>query len=73
MTYGKVTINGALEISSFFILSGYGLTLKYGSNNQENNLRSPWRFYLKRAARYILNVLFAFYEHFHLDCILASC
>ena len=51
MTYGEVTINGALEISSFFMLSGYGLTLKYGSNNPGNNLKSPWRFYLKRAAR----------------------
>ena len=58
MTYGEVTINGALEISSFFMLSGYGLTLKYGSNNPGNNLKSPWRFYLKRAARYVLDVFF---------------
>ena len=58
MTYGEVTINGALEISSFFMLSGYGLTLKYGSNNPRNNLKSPSRFYLKRAARYILDVFF---------------
>ena len=51
MTYGDVRINGGLEISSFFILSGYGLTLKYGSKNQESNMKSPWRFYLKRIAR----------------------
>lgn len=53
MTFGEVKINGQLEMSSFFILSGYGLTLKYGSKNQENKLKSPWRFYLKRLARYL--------------------
>ena len=51
MTFEDVSINGSLEISSFFILSGYGLTLKYGNKYKEDNLKSPWIFYLKRIAR----------------------
>ena len=57
-TLGKVKINGSLEISTFLILSGYGLTLTYGSENEEKKLKSAWRFYLKRIARYISSHFF---------------
>ena len=57
-TLGKVKINGSLEISTFLILSGYGLTLTYGSENKENKLKSAWRFYLKGIARYISSHFF---------------
>ena len=30
MTYGEVDINGSLELSTFFLLSGFCLALKYG-------------------------------------------
>ena len=29
-TWGELDINGALEVSIFFLLSGFCLTLKYG-------------------------------------------
>ena len=57
-TLGKVKINGSLEISTFLILSGYGLTLTYGSEKEEKKLKSAWRFYLKRIARYFLSPFF---------------
>ena len=57
-TLGKVKINGSLEISTFLILSGYGLTLTYGSEKEEKMLKSAWRFYLKRIARYIFSPFF---------------
>ena len=50
-TFGKVKLNGSMEISTFLILSGYGLTLAYGSENKEKKLQHPWKFYLKRIAR----------------------
>ena len=37
MTYGDVDINGTLEISTFFLLSGFCLALKYGKRPIRGN------------------------------------
>jgi len=36
MTFGDVDINGSLELSTFFLLSGFCLTLKYGEQGVQN-------------------------------------
>ena len=47
MTYGDVNINGSLELSTFFLLSGFCLALKYG----EEGLPSYGKFILLRMAK----------------------
>ena len=48
MTFGDVDINGSIELSTFFLLSGFCLTLKYG----EEGLPSYGEFILLRMTKY---------------------
>ena len=62
MTYGSVDLGGQMQVSTFFLLSGFCLTLRHGSPGQEDGLGSVARFLLVRLARigptyYIANTL----------------
>ena len=53
-TWGAVDLNGALQVSTFFLLSGFCLTLKYGSS--EVTTERSWRsvkFLQTRLSRFL--------------------
>ena len=62
MTYGRVDLGGQMQVSTFFLLSGFCLTLRHGSAGREDGLGSLGRFLLVRLARigptyYLANIL----------------
>ena len=50
MTYGDVDIHGSLELSTFFLLSGFCLTLRYGEEGLQG---SYGKFILLRMTKYV--------------------
>ena len=58
-----IDLNGPIQVSTFFLLSGYGLALKYGPSDEvTNKAGKTWRFLLKRFIRiaplyYLANIM----------------
>ena len=51
MTYGDVEIHGSLELSTFFLLSGFCLALRYGEEGLQG---SYGKFILLRMTKYVI-------------------
>jgi len=52
MTYGAIDINGSLQLSLFYLLSGFSLALGYGSVHKSQDTQGSWAmFYRKRFLR----------------------
>ena len=61
MTYGDVDIHGSIELSTFFLLSGFCLALRYG-DGEEGLQGSYGKFILLRMTKYVSNLIL---KHIH--------
>ena len=59
MTYGDVDIHGSLELSTFFLLSGFCLALRYGEEGLQGSYS---KFILLRMTKYVSKSKFKAYS-----------